>query len=146
MLRAAGMSLIELLVVLAVAGIALGASTLYLRPMEAPLQTGAANLEGFLRQARGRALATTSAYRVTPSDSRNVEAEFASNCGASTWTSDPGVTLVLPRQVAMTDTGWSVCFNSRGLADSNLVISLTHPSAGSRQIEVLRGGAARVLP
>lgn len=146
MRRTDGMSLVELLVVLAVAGIALGASSLYLRPMEAPLQTGAADLEGFLRQARGRALATTSAYRIAPSNSRVVEAEFAANCGASTWTSDPGVALELPRQVTMTDTSWSVCFNSRGLADSNLVVSLTHPSAGSRQIEVLRGGAARVLP
>ena len=146
MRQAAGMSLVELLVVLAVAGIALGASALYLRPMEAPLQTGATDLEGFLRQARGRALATTSAYRIVPSNSRVIEAEFAANCGASTWTSDSGVVLELPRQVTMTDTSWSVCFNSRGLADSNLVVSLTHPSAGSRQVEVLRGGAARVLP
>lgn len=136
----------ELLAVLAVVGIAVGAASLYLRPMEAPVQTAAAELEGFLRQARARALATTSACRVLPVTSRGVRAECADECGASTWTPEAGGGLGFPDRVTMTNTAWSVCFDSRGLADANLTITLVHPEYRGRQVEVLLGGAARVVP
>jgi len=144
--RAAGSSLVELLVVLAVAGVAMGAASLYLRPMEAPVLTAVAELEGFMRQARARALATTSACRVLPVTSSDLRAECAANCGATTWTVDPGLGLALPRGVTMTDTGWTVCFTSRGLSTGNLTITLAHPEYRSRQVEVLLGGAARAVP
>ena len=146
MRRNSGMSLVELLVVLAVMGIAVAASALYLRPMEAPLQTAATELEGFFREVRGRALATTSAYRVAAVTPETARAEFAANCAASTWTTDPELELELPSEVAMADDTWAVCFNSRGLADINLVVDLDHDRSGTLQVEVLRGGASRVVP
>jgi prepilin-type N-terminal cleavage/methylation domain-containing protein len=139
------MSLLEVLMVLAVMGIALGAAGLYLRPMEAPLEVAATDLEGIMRQSRARALATTSAYRVSAVSNRVARGEFAANCAATTWTGDPDLVVELPREVTMTDTSWSVCFNSRGLSDANVVLTVTHPVSGSLRIEVLRGGAARVL-
>lgn len=141
-----GFSLVELLVVMALAGIALGAAALYLRPMEAPVQTAGEELQGLLRQARARAMATTSAYRVSPATSERLITEFAANCAETSWTTDSGLALTLPRGVTMTDTSWTACFNSRGLADSNLVITLTHSEYGSQQVELLLGGAARGLP
>ena len=48
-----GIGLPELLVVVAIMGIALGAAALYLKPAEAPLQLAAELLEGYFRQARG---------------------------------------------------------------------------------------------
>jgi len=125
MRSSAGSSLIELLAVLAIVGIAVGAASLYLRPLEAPVQTAAAELEGFLKQARARALSTTSACRVLPATARGVRAECADDCAASTWTPEAGGRLGFPDRVTMTNAAWSVCL---------------------RRVEVLLGGAARVIP
>jgi len=144
--RSRGSSLVELLVVLAITASAVGAASLYLRPVEAPVQVAAAELEGFLREARARALATTSACRVQPLGPRALRGECAASCGSTSWTGDPNRRLEFPRGVAMTDTGWTVCFNSRGLASANLTVTLVHPEFRSRQVEVLLGGAAREVP
>ena len=144
--RCAGMSLLEVLLVLGLIGIALGAAGLYLRPMEDPLEVGATELEGMMRQARARALASTSACRISALSNRLARGEIADSCASTTWTGDPALVLELPRRVTMSDSSWSVCFNSRGLSDTNLLLTVTHPDSGSMQVEVLRGGAARVLP
>ena len=57
-----------MIAVLAVVGLTLGAATAILQPAAAPLETGAVLLEGFFTRARARAMATTSAYRITPAD------------------------------------------------------------------------------
>ena len=44
----------------------------------------------------------------------------------------------------MTDSAWVVCFNARGISSNNLTVTLSHPDRGSRQVEVLLGGATRV--
>jgi hypothetical protein len=146
MCRASGSSLIELLAVIALVGVAVAATAVYLHPIEAPLQVGSAALEGYFRQARGRALATTSAYKVSASTPRSLQAQYANDCAETNWTPDPKLQLQLPPDVALASTSWSVCFNSRGLADANLQVTLNHPEEGSQQVEVLRGGASRVMP
>lgn len=146
MRRSRGSSFVELLVVLAITGVAVGAAALYLRPVEAPVQVAAAELEGVLRRARARALATTSACRVLPVGPGALRTECAASCAASSWTGEPGGSLELPRDVTMTDTGWAVCFTSRGLSSDNLTITLVHPEYRAREVEVLLGGAARVVP
>jgi type IV fimbrial biogenesis protein FimT len=138
-----GFSLIELLVTLGIVGIALGIGLMYLAPLLAPVDEAAIELEGVFRHARARALATTSAYRVRPDSATGVRSDTAENCTGGTWT--PESTLAFPRQVTMTDTSWSVCFNSRGLASTDLVVTLTHPEYQTRQVEVMLGGAARVV-
>lgn len=145
-LRDRGSSLVELLVVLAITAIAVGAASLYLRPFEAPVLTAAAELEGLLRQARARALATTSACRVMPVGANALRIECAASCAATTWTGEPGRSLELPNGVIMINTGWEACFNSHGLSSANLKITLVHHEYRSRQVEVLLGGAARVIP
>jgi len=144
--RESGTSLVELLAVLAVAGLTLGAATAVLKPAEAPLETGAVLLEGFFTRARARAMATTSAYRVSATDADTVVADFAANCAASTWTAEERMELDFPDEVTLTDTTWSVCFSSRGAASANVVVTLNHPRTGSRQIEVFTGGSARIVP
>ena len=70
----------------------------------------------------------------------------AANCSATTWTSDPDVQLELHDGVTFADTSWTVCFSSRGISDTNLVITLSHPHSGTRDVELLLGGTTRVLP
>ena len=139
------MTLVELLAVVAVMGSALVAFALYLQPMEAPLDEATNRLEGLFRVARVRGLATTSAYRVSPDGAGGLRGDYANNCTSATWTRDRALDLELPDEVTLTDTTWAVCFSSRGLASVNTVITMTHPRFGDRQVEVLLGGATRVL-
>ncbi len=141
-----GMTLVELLGTLAILGLALGMAAMNLAPMEGALAGGASLTEGFLREARSSAMASTSAYRVEPSSSNTLVARTANRCDAATWVLDPDLALELPEDVVFTDTSWSVCFSSRGVADANVTVPIWHPTGGALQVEVLLGGATRVLP
>ena len=144
--RQSGATLIEALVVLAIIGIAVGTSVLSLRPLASPIDTGTTLLDGFFRQARLNAIATTSAYRVSAATNNRLMAASASSCSATTWTTDPRLSLTLPNSVTMTSTSWQVCFSSRGITGSNVNVTLQHPTNGSRTVEVLVGGTSRILP
>ncbi len=140
-----GLTLVELLVVLGIMGLALAASALYLAPFEAPVESGATQLAAFLRMSRAQAMATTSAYRVVPAGDGAVRTLVAGTCSDTTWTPDPERTLTLPDDVTLANTGWLVCFNARGVSSNNLLITLDHPEFGSEQVEVLLGGSAGVV-
>lgn len=144
--RAAGFSLVETLVVLAILSVALGSAALYLTPTSAPVRSGAVLLKELFGLTRARAVATTSAYRLTPAAADRVTAASADSCTAATWTADPEIELELPQGVSMSSTAWTICFTSRGAADSSLVVTLTHPGFGSEQVEVVMGGSARIVP
>jgi hypothetical protein len=142
----AGSSMLELLAVLAIMGIGLGIGALYLRPIEAPLRSGGQLLEGMFKQARAKAIATTTAHRVRPFDDRTLVAELASSCSDLAWTVDPRMEVELPEGVTLDATAWSVCFNSRGTSSLNVVVTLEHPDQGQQTLEVLLGGSVRWLP
>ena len=140
-----GFTLSELLVVLAIMGLSATIGSLYLDPMTTPIESGAIQLEGFFRQARLQAMATTSAHRVSPSDSSNLMVESAGTCSDTTWTTEGDLRLELPDGVSMSDATWSVCFSSRGISANNLTVTLEHDLYGSRQVEVLLGGTTRIV-
>ncbi len=140
-----GFTLPELLGALVVLGIVLGAAGVWLRPLDNPLESGSKQLEGFFRQARARALASTLAYRVVPLSDSEIAGEFSDKCSDEDWTLDPALELTLPDDVTLTDTEWFVCFNARGIANDTVVVDLWHPKKGTRQVEVLLGGVSRVL-
>ncbi len=143
---AAGVGMVELLSVLALVGVSVGMMVAYLKPVEAPLQTGGNSLVALMEQTRARSISTTQAHRVRPIDAETAIVEVADACGSVAWTLEPMIDLELPDLVTLTATDWSVCFNSRGLSSENLVITLQHPDRGSRRLELLRGGVLRWLP
>lgn len=142
----AGMSVPELLAVLALCGILFGIASLGLLRMEPPLDTGTLLVAAALRQARVKAMAETAAYQVTPLDGSHLVAARADLCTDTIWTLEPRMEVALPEGVTLTDTTWAVCFSNRGHADSNATLTLQYPATGSRQVEVLIGGMTRVLP
>lgn len=144
--RQSGVSLVELMVALALLAMAAAATTVNLEPAEQPLVTGSRLVEGFILQARSSAIATTSAYRVVPAGPSRLVAQYANDCGDATWTPEPAQRLELPDEVKMTATDWSICFSRRGVASANVTVTLTHPDRGAVQVEVLLGGATRVVP
>ena len=141
----AGITLLEMLVVLAIIGISVGAVSLNLEPLGSPLRAGTSLVEGFMRQARLNAIATTSAYRVSPISIYKLGAETADSCTASTWTTDSSMKLDMPEEVELDSTAWSVCFSSRGISAGNVVIGLHHDTWGDVDVEVLLGGTTRVV-
>jgi prepilin-type N-terminal cleavage/methylation domain-containing protein len=138
-----GFTLIEVVTVIAIMGIALGVTALNLMAIDPPLKTGTILFEAYLRDARLKAISNTSAFRVTPTDSGELDMQFAANCSASTWTDSNVPTLFLPDDVVLANTGWVVCFSPRGISDNNLKIVLAHPGYGIQIIEVLLGGTTR---
>lgn len=146
-MRNRAFTLVEALVVLGITGIVLAIGALNLRGLNNPLQNGAGQLEGFFKQARAKAMATTSAYRVRADSSSRLVTEYARNCNSTTWTVDPKLVLELPTEVRVsatnTPTTWPVCFTSRGLADKNLIVTLSNTKNQTRQVEVMLGGGVR---
>ena len=142
----AGLTVTELLAVLALVGLLLGITALRLDRAEAPLNTGARLLDGLFKQARTKAMATTSAHRVTALDSSTLVAASADLCSDTVWATDPRLQLELPDDVTLTVTSWTICFSSRGDSSTNTVVTLQHPDLGTRQVEVFLGGMTRVLP
>jgi hypothetical protein len=139
------MSLVEALAVMAILSVGLTAATIRLQAAATPVETGALLVEGFLRQARARAIATTSAFRVFP-DAGGLATESASNCASTDWTPEPRLTLELPQGTSIAETVWTVCFTSRGVTTDTLTLTLVHPELASRRVEVFYGGSTRILP
>lgn len=143
---AAGFGMAEMLVVLTLLGLLAGAAALNLRPLEAPLRTAAEEVEALFRQTRARALATTTPHRVRPIAAGALVVERSTSCAGASWDEVPALALELPREVGFDATAWSVCFDARGLASTNLTLTLSHPPSGQRRLEVLLGGTLRRLP
>lgn len=144
--RQAGTTLLELLGVLALIGIAVGAVAVRMQSSGNPLDLSTSLLEGELRAARLNAIATMSAYRVSPATPTTLRAEQGATCSATTWIVDSSLNNKLSTGVTMSPSSWSVCYSSRGIATANVVVTLAHSQFGSRRVEVLVGGASRVLP
>lgn len=140
---AAGTSLVEALAVLAVLAVLLGMAAVSLDPLETPVRRGSDLLMGALRQARATAMATTTAHRLRPLTNRLLIVEHAPSCSSGAWTEDPKLDIELPDQVTLDDAGWTVCFDTRGTASANLLLTLEHPRYESEIVEVLMGGAVR---
>ncbi len=140
-----GMTLVEVLAVLAITAVFLTASAVYLRPFETPLRTGAQLVEGMMKQARAKAIASTTAHRVRPFNRTTLVVESARSCSSAAWTFDPRMEVVLPVGVNLQETAWTVCFTSRGIASENLFMTLSHEQFGTQRLELLKGGAIKWL-
>jgi prepilin-type N-terminal cleavage/methylation domain-containing protein len=150
--RGRGFTLIEVIVVLAVLGIVGAIVALNLRGFSHPLQDGATQLSGILKQSRAKAMATTSAYRVAPetAGSNHLIALTAPACNSasSAWTLDAELNADIPTGVALSVTkgSWPTCFDSRGFSATNQEFSLSDGKGGSLSVELLLGGAVRTVP
>ncbi len=140
----AGFTIFELLVTLGLFIILSGIAVSNLKDLDDPLQDGAAQVLSFVKKVRAHAISTTQAYFVSASSTTQIVTQYGTNCNDVAPVDDPLLVLDLPSTVGMTDIVWSFCFNSRGLADSNIVIPLEDSDGYAKTIEVLLGGAARI--
>lgn len=138
-----GFTLIELMVVMSISAILLGYSVLQLQELTRPAESAAAQVGSFFKAARAKALSTTSAYTVRPDSASRLVAESSTTCGATT-SIDQKLVLELPSFVLFTTVGWSVCFDSRGFPDTNLLVAVEDDFGEQHSIEVFLGGGVRV--
>lgn len=139
-----GFTLLELLVVMMLGAIMTSIAINNLDALSNPAQGAAAQLTGFLKEVRAKAISQTVAYKVTASSNRRIVTRFASTCSATTTTNDPSLTLNLPNSAALTATDWEICFTSRGLATVNTTITLQDQYV-TKRVEVLLGGGVRTI-
>lgn len=145
-----GFSILELLVVMAVAGIVMGIAALNLKPLQGDLQNSTSNLAGHMKKVRARAMASTSAYHIVYVSPSELRAEVSAKCSdhKSTWQDAPrfGFTLEDPIVLVnnLNEGDEMVCFSSRGLGNASPTFTLRDDKGKKRQIELYRGGAVEV--
>lgn len=140
-----GFTLLELLVVLAIFGTLIGVASVTMFSARNPLAEATQIVEGSLRQSRARAMASTSAYRLSATATGFI-AETANTCGAATWTADERYSIELPENVVFLDSTWQVCFNGRGVADRSIDFDMRYTDPRTQDqstatITVFLGGA-----
>ncbi len=140
---AGGFTVIEILVVLVLIGVLSGIALMNLKALSSPAENGAAQLLGFLKQARARAISSTSAYIIVPTSTSSVITRAGMNCSDAAPVPDTSLTLALPTGASLASIGWAVCFTARGLSDSNTEVTINDNQSGSRTVEILLGGGVR---
>lgn len=140
-----GFTLLELVAALGLLAVLSYVAVNKLKELDNPLKNSAAELEGFIKQVRARAISTTSAYTIQAVSSQFIRTTYADSCVDTTQTTDWSLTLRLPNGAKLSDTSWSICFAPRGLPDSNVVIDLEDTGGETRSLEVYLGGAVKQL-
>jgi len=139
-----GYSLVELLVVITMISIIMSIALFDYRSLQDPVEHGAQQLTAFFRKTRAKALASTRAYFISPSTSQLVVTSYGTSCQDASPLVDGTLELELPSGAFMTDTDWSFCYSTRGFSDTSVDI-IVSDGAESKTVEVVLGGAARVL-
>ncbi|MGB8701284.1 MAG: GspH/FimT family pseudopilin [Thermosynechococcaceae cyanobacterium] len=155
-----GFSLAEVSVTVLIVGVLAAIAAPTIRFGINPLKDTTTRIESNLKLLRSKAISQTSAYRIraTPSGSDvALTVERATFCTDTAWSGDPSFApedLKLDRGVQITQVtdstdntvtanNWSICYNGRGLANKNLVVTLRDAKSGQR-LEVFPGGAVDV--
>jgi hypothetical protein len=115
-----------------------------LKGYDDPLKNGTAQTVAYLKQIRSLAVSTTSAYTVSGYSSTELRTSTSSRCSEA-GTEVTNMRLSLPRQTTLVSPGWSVCFNSRGLADLDPEIQIQDQLGTLRRVKVYIGGGVRTL-
>lgn len=167
-----GFTLVELLVIIALIGIMAAFSAPYINFGVNPLRDTTNRVASNFKLMRIKAMSQTSAYRISQPTVTTIEIKYAKSCLApsSDWKVDNSftsedLTLTEAKDIkglakgnvieitaanengksVTTLTDWSLCFNSRGLANKNLKLTITDKKNNkSKQIEIFPGGGVQV--
>jgi len=142
-----GFTIIELLVIIAIIGILAAIAAINLRPLHNEARAAANDFAATVKQARGRAMVTTSAYRLVYEAPDRVMVQWRTTCGGSeTWTPETRFDLQLRDGTTidgLVDGSELLCFNSRGVTDQSPTVTFRDALGRTATIEVFAGGAVR---
>lgn len=156
----AGLTLIEILVVVALTALIATFAAPAITFGTNPLRDSSNRISASFKLARAKAMASTSAVRIRPLSNNEFIMEQAARCSDTTWTSisdrvqkkgqlvnedlsiDSPAELLSATENGTTTANWSLCFNSRGVADKNLQLTIKDMDTNQqRTMEVFPGGA-----
>lgn len=137
----AGFTLLDVVVSIGLIAVLSTLAVTQLKELDNPVKNASSGIIGYFKQVRARAISTTSAYSVSATSSGRIEAVYGKSC-ETTVTPDPKLILDLPTGAAISDISWSICFNGRGLPDSNIQITVSGESE-TRTLEVFLGGGVK---
>jgi hypothetical protein len=124
----------------------LGIAAASLREYNKGSKNATSLIQGFVKQARIKGISRTAAYKIfAESSGKKILTAFADTCSSSTFTPDNALFLEMPLGTKLVSPTWSVCFNARGLTESNVTIPVSTEDSGTKSIEILLGGGTREL-
>lgn len=137
-----GYTLVEMLIVLMLIGIALGTAFYNLKSIDNPVRNAANEIESYLILARGKSI-TNTAYTVITPTTNGLTGVYGSSCTDAAAVPDSQLTYTLPRNVTFTDTTWRACISPRGLYNSNSNIVVRDNTGRTATLEIFIGGAIK---
>ncbi|NJM68130.1 MAG: prepilin-type N-terminal cleavage/methylation domain-containing protein [Acaryochloris sp. RU_4_1] len=162
----AGFSLIEVLVVIALTAMLAAFAAPAITFGNNPLKDSSNRIAASFKLARAKAMAQTSAVRIQPVSATEFVMERAARCSDTTWTNisdrvekngqfvyedlsfdtPAQLTAVKVNSSAVTPvTNWNLCFNSRGIADKTVELTLKDMNTNKqRTMEIFVGGTVNL--
>jgi hypothetical protein len=144
--KQAGYTFPELFAALGLCTVFMGMAVSNVRVLGNPVQSGALQLASVLQQARSKAIATNWAYTVYPVSSNEIAVKYGRFCGSKDIKIDSRLRFRIPKGAELAETGWRVCFASRGLPTDNAGIFVRDKSnpALAVGVDVYLGGNIRI--
>lgn len=138
-----GYSMIEMIVVLAIAALVMGTAISNLKELDDPLSNASFSLGHYLRLARSRAISQTLAIQLKPSGANRIVASSADSCTA-TMTPMSDLSFDFPTGSRMVSTTWTICFSSRGFTPQEVEFNIQGDSSLTKTVSVALGGGSQI--
>ena len=145
--RQAGVTIAELLVVVALAGLMATMAIWQSDTVSGGLKVGTDELVSITKTARTYAMSTTTPHRLVPITDTLIAIEYGGPCGdaGATWPPLEDERYDLPEGTRLSSTSWDVCFTTRGWTTDVHDLRLFEGES-YQDISVLLGGSVRVGP
>jgi prepilin-type N-terminal cleavage/methylation domain-containing protein len=138
-----GFTILEMVVTMGIMAVVMGIALANIKKFDDPLNDASNQVVGFFKQARAKAISTTSAYTVYPISATRLGTKYAAKCTDTTTTNDTAFFLNFPTGSHLNATNWTLCYSARGLPDGNLTIDLRNTNNQTKTVQVYLGGGAR---
>ena len=138
-----GFTILEMIVTMGILAVVMGIAVANIKKFDDPLNDASNQVVGFFKQARAKAISTTSAYTVYPISATRLGTKYAAKCTDVVTTDDTSFFLNFPTGSHLNATNWTLCYSSRGLPDGNLTIDLRDTNNLTKTVQVYLGGGAR---
>ncbi len=139
-----GVTLIDVILILVIVGTLTTLSVPAFRSLSNDLRSAVTETAAFVAQARSQAMSTSSAVRIRVVSDQELIGERSRDCGGTGgWEVAARVRLEYREGLRLSGPETDsvlLCFDSRGVSDTNPTFLLTDRDGRSREIEVLLGG------